>query len=250
METGIATNLIVFSRGLDVGPDGSDVTLSKASRSRVEAALVHIGTHADLFQACSTSARRGRVVFSGGWASAAANMPPTPEQFREGRLMLRLARARSVNGAGLDTYVDAFAEVESESTLENVILARKGGWFADRTFTAADPLGLVAHAEHIDRVDYFARKVFGLAGTAVQHIVASGEDRKSRGTSEETLYRATRVACFGAVTPDALRRRERLMLAGARLLAVRGGGVGRRAVSISALATSSDDCTVMGVSDH
>ena len=168
----------------------SDVTLSKASRSRVEAALVHIGTHADLFQACSTSARRGRVVFSGGWASAAANMPPTPEQFREGRLMLRLARARSVNGAGLDTYVDAFAEVESESTLENVILAWKGGWFADRTFTAADPLGLVAHAEHIDRVDYFARKVFGLAGTAVQHIVASGEDRKSRGTSEETLYRA------------------------------------------------------------
>ena len=66
METGIATNLIVFSRGLDVGPDGSDITLSKASRSRVEAALVHIGTHADLFQACSTSARRGRVVFSGG----------------------------------------------------------------------------------------------------------------------------------------------------------------------------------------
>jgi hypothetical protein len=218
VEPGIATNLIVFSRGLDVG---SNITLSQASRSRVEAALAHIAAHADLFTARSASSQRGRVVFSGGWASAAADMPRLPEQLREGRLMLDLARAVGVNDASLGTYVDAFAEIESNSTLENTLRVAEGSWFADRTFTAADPLGIVAHAEHMVRVEYFVRKAFGLARSAVQHIVARGEDRMSRGTPEETLHLLTRVACFGAVTPGALRRRERLMLGSARLLAIR-----------------------------
>jgi hypothetical protein len=216
---GIATDLIVFGRGLDVGP-GGEFVLSEAGRARVRAALVHVGAHAELFAARRVAGRPGRVVFSGGWAGAAEGVPRPPERWREGRLMLDLALATDVDGQSLDSHVDAFAEIESESTLENAVRVWEGGWFSERTFSPDAPLGLVAHAGHMDRADYFTRQVFRLPRDAVQHIVAPGADRDSGGLPEAQLYRVTRLFCLGARTPRSLRRRERLMRRAARLSAV------------------------------
>lgn len=216
VRRGVATDLMVFGRGADAGSDG-DLVLTEAGRSRVGAALAHVADHVELFTERRTSARPGRVVFTGGWAGAAEDAPRPPERWREGRLMLDLALATGVRGQSLGGYVEAFAETESDSTLENALRVWEGGWFSDRTFTPAEPLGLVAHAEHMDRISYFTRKVFRLSRGAVQPILAPGADRISGGRSEATMYHLTRIACLGAVTPNALRRRERLMLKTARL---------------------------------
>lgn len=214
----------MFGRGLDVGAGADDdIALSRAGRERVQAALAHVGRHAEVFAARQRAGRRGRIVFSGGWPGAAEGLPAPPERRREGRLMLDLATTTGVNGGALDDHVDAFAEVESDSTLENALRVREGGWFADRTFDADQPLGLVAHAEHLHRIEYFTLKAFRLPRHAVQHVVAAGPDGTSGGRSETTLYRLTRLACLGAVTPAGLRRRERLLRAGFRLADRRRG---------------------------
>jgi hypothetical protein len=213
-----ALNLIVFGRGLTRDPAGSVVGLSLATRARVDAALDYVEAHIDVFRSRRDDpAERGRIVFSGGWAGAAAGEPPPPEEHREGSLMLQRARAGGVDGTDLAAYVDAFAEIWSRSTLENAVLIAEGGYFEGRRFTPHNPLGLVAQAEHMKRVDYLTRKVFGLNRSSVRHMLAAGPDGASPRFSEPTLYRLTRVACLGASGPAALRRRELLMRAGVRL---------------------------------
>jgi hypothetical protein len=212
-----ALNIIVFGRGLTRDPAGAVVGLSPASQERVDAAISYVEVHRDIFLARRRSDEPGRIVFSGGWAGAAAGEPPPPEDLREGRLMLQRARARGVDGIDLAAYVDSFSEIGSQSTLDNAVCVAEGGYFAGRTFTPDNPLGLVAHAEHMKRVDYLTRKVFGLSHSSVRHIPAAGHDGASPRFAESTLYRLTRVACLGATGPKALRRRERLMRTGARL---------------------------------
>jgi hypothetical protein len=140
------------------------------------------------------------------------------EEHREGTLMLAAARALAVAGAPLTQYVDVYAETESASTLENAIRVHAGGFFDGLAFGPARPLGLVAHAGHVERAAYYCGKVFGLRRDAMLPIVAVGGDQLSAGLPEPLMNLATRLACAGARRPEALRRRERALVAVARTL--------------------------------
>ena len=203
MPAGVAASIIVFGRGLEI--DGTGFALSEASRSRVRALAAYLDVNAPLF-----SRQRARVVFSGGWGATAAKMKPPPAEFREGALMLKYAQTLPVHGGDFAAYADSSAEIESDSTLENVLRTKENGYFRGLSFTAADPLGIVTHADHCERVKYFIEKVFGLPGDAVLAIAARGTDQPSELISERLLLRLTRMAFTGATTPAALRRRQRL----------------------------------------
>lgn len=212
----LATDLLVFSRGLDISTDGCPLGLSDASAARVKAALAYVAAHVDVFRARRAAGDPGRIVFSGGWAAAAADLSPSSPEHREGRLMHELAHDLGVDGVALATLVDTFAETESTSTLENVLEVVDAGFLADRAYTAEHPLGLVAHAEHMARAQWFVRRALGLRREAIRQVIAVGEDKRSRNLPEPLLYVVTRVASIGATTPQALARRERLVLAAAR----------------------------------
>jgi DUF218 domain len=197
----IATHLIVFGRGLDRA--GSGFVLSESSRARVEAAISYIADRSDRFLA-----RRGTVVFSGGWPGAAEGLPPPPGEFREGALMLQLARERLPS---VHKYASLYAETESDSTLENCLRVKEAGIFRGVEFTPDNPLGLVAHQGHMDRAEYFTRRVFRLQRRCVRRIFAAGQDRLSGDRPEETMLRLTRIACFGAHSASGLRARHRLL---------------------------------------
>jgi hypothetical protein len=85
-------------------------------------------------------------------------------------------------------------------------------WRSHRS-TARNPLGFVAHKEHLNRIDYLARKVFNLPRHAVVHIVAPGIDKTSSGIPESLTLPVTRLAFAGAIGADSLRRRQRLLVA-------------------------------------
>jgi hypothetical protein len=205
-----ATSLIVFGRGLCRSDSG--LRLSEASAARVDAALAYITEHAGAFESTT-----GRVVFSGGYAAAAEGFPPMPVEFREGLLMLRRAERAGINGGDLDKYVQCYAEVESDSTLENLLHIQQAGYLLGADIGPHNPLGLVAHRGHLDRIDYFTRKVLGLDGRSTVHILAGGEDHLGSGMPEPMMYRLTRLACLGARSGRALRNRERLMKRGGEL---------------------------------
>ena len=202
----VATNIIVFGRGLT--RQSADYRLTDASAARVDALLDYIDQNKDIFADCC-----GKIVFSGGWAGAGQNLERPPEQFREGSLMLNQAIAANIAGDGLAKYAEAFAEIESDSTLENVLHIVEADYFHDITFTARNPLGLVAHKEHLNRIDYLARKVFNLPRRAVVHIVAPGIDQSSSGIPESLILPVTRLAFAGTSGVDSLRRRQRLLIA-------------------------------------
>jgi hypothetical protein len=202
----VATNIIVFGRGLI--RDDADYRLSDASAARVDALLAYIDQNKDIF-----ADRRGKIVFSGGWSGAGENLEKPPERFREGSLMLNRAMAAHVPGGSLATYAETFAEVDSDSTLENVLHIVEADYFHDITFTTRNPLGLVGHKEHLNRIDYLARKVFNLPRGAVVHIVAPGIDKPGSGIPESLLLQVTRLTFAGASGVDSLRRRERLLVA-------------------------------------
>jgi DUF218 domain len=205
----VATSIIVFGRGLDADADRAGFRLSRPSTERVDALTRYVGEHTQAF-----GARRGRIVFSGGWAAAADGATRPPRQYREGQLMLRHALAADIAGAGLSRYADAYPEIESDSTLENVLRVHEAGYFDGSSFTARNPLGLVAHAEHLARIGYLVRKVFGLPGDAIVGIAAPGADARSGGLPEGLLLLVTRLALSGARGHDALRRRHRVLVAG------------------------------------
>jgi hypothetical protein len=202
----VATNIIVFGRGLI--RDNSDYRLTDASAARVDALVDYIGQNKDIF-----ADRGGKVVFSGGWSGAGQNLERPPEQFREGSLMLSRAMAAEIAGDGLAKYAEPFAEIESESTLENLLRIVEADYFHDTAFTASNPLGFVAHQKHLGRIDYLARRVFNLPHDAVVHIVAAGPDKPGSGVPEGVVLAITRLAFAGTSGADSLRRRERLLVA-------------------------------------
>jgi len=202
----VATSIIVFGRGLI--RDKTDYRLTGASSARVDAVLDYIDQNKDIF-----ADRGGRIVFSGGWSGAGQNLERPPARFREGSLMLSQAMAATIAGDELAKYAETFAEIESDSTLENVLRIVEADYFHDTTFTARNPLGLVAHKEHLNRIDYLTRKVFNLPRSAVAHIVAPGIDTTSTGIPESLILQVTRLTFAGASGVDALRRRQRLLIA-------------------------------------
>lgn len=211
MPDAVASNIIVFGRGL-VAENGS-FALTQASAERVDALLAYVKQNVDVFKLC-----HAKVVFSGGWAAAADGIEKPPARFREGTLMLARARESHIMGESIDSYADAFLEIESESTLENVLLTRDAGCFAGILFNASNPLGLVAHADHMIRIDYLVRKIFGLPPRAIRHIAVPGGDGSSGGISERMILSITRLALLGASSDKAMRRRHRYLVVSRDLL--------------------------------
>ena len=203
----VATRLIVFGRGLVADPAG--FRLTRQSSERVDALVSYVRQNAAAF-----AALRGRVVFSGGWAGAAEGFGRPPPQCREGSLMLARAMAADIGGASLAGYADMFKEIESDSTLENVLRIKEDGYFDGASFTARNPLGLVAHREHLPRISYLVRRAFGLPGGAIVTITAGqGRENYGGGLPESVLLPITRVAFIGACDHDSLRGRHRMLVA-------------------------------------
>ena len=127
--------------------------------------------------------------------------------------MLARAMAADIGGTSLAGYADAFREIESDSTLENVRI-KEDGYFDGASFTARDPLGLVAHREHLPRISYLVRRAFGLPGGAIVTIPAGrGRENYGGGLPESVLLQITRVAFIGARDHDSLRGRHRMLVA-------------------------------------
>jgi hypothetical protein len=203
---GLAANVIVFGRGIST--DKTGVCLSEPSLARVHAVASYIEDNLSAF-----SLHRPRVVFSGGQTSVARgkDIVLTP-QFSEASLMLEYARGLRIgNKASLDGYADMYAEVESDSTLENVLKVKEGRYFMKAVFTAESPLGLVAHREHLKRIHYLVSRVFELSDDAIVDIIASGDDTPKIGVSEGCMLALTRLAFFESHSHASLRRRQRLL---------------------------------------
>lgn len=202
----LARDVIVFGRG---HAPGQTSRLSVASLARVDRVIEYVDAHAESF-----AAERARIVFSGGWAEAAGAVHrPPPAELREGTLMAAAARERVVRGRPLTDYADLHEESASASTLENVLRVRADGLLGGAAYDERNPLGLVAHAGHIDRAAYYCCKVFGLRRSSLLYVLVAGEDQLSAGLPEPVMNAATRLACFGARSPQALRRRERWLRA-------------------------------------
>ncbi|MBR7837051.1 YdcF family protein [Actinospica durhamensis] len=210
-EPRIARGIIVFGRGH--APGRTD-RLSDAALARVDRLAQYLAEHAADF-----AEQRAVVVCSGGWAGAAGAVARRPaDEECEGNLMAAAARTLTVEGRPLTRYADVRAEIESASTLENALRVHAGGFFAGMDFDARHPLGLVAHPGHVERAGYYCRKVFGLERAALLPLVATGGDQLSAGLPEPLMNLATRLACAGARRPEALRRRERMLIGLARAL--------------------------------
>jgi hypothetical protein len=201
----VATNIIVFGRGLVT--DDSGFRLTRASAERVKALTAYVRQNEAVF-----NTRHGRIVFSGGWAAAADGIERPPSQFREGSLMLDRAQEAGIGSESLARYAEAVAEIESDSTLENVLRTKEAGYFRGVSFSADNPLGLVAHEAHLIRIDYLVRKIYGLPRNAILHVVAAGHDNFSGGFREDRLLFITRIALLGARGHDSLRHRHQLLV--------------------------------------
>jgi DUF218 domain len=202
-----ATRVIVFGRGLAADPAG--FRLTRQSSERVDALVTYVRQNAAGF-----AAHRGRIVFSGGWAGAAEGFGRPPPQYREASLMLARAMAADIGGSSLTDYADTDTEIESDSTLENVLRIKEDGYFDGTSFTARHPLGLVAHREHLPRISYLIRRAFGLPRDAIAAITAGqGREGYTGGLPESVLLPITRAAFIGARDHNALRGRHRMLVA-------------------------------------
>ena len=205
MPDAVATNIIVFGRGLVAADIGFQLT--RASAERVDALVAYVEQNSEVF-----SSRHGKIVFSGGWAGAAEGVERPPARFREGALMLGRAKAANIGGETLARYAETYSEIDSDSTLENVLRTKEACYFNDISFTVYNPLGLIAHHGHMARIDYLIRKAFGVPRDAIVHIVASGADNLSGGFSENIILAVTCLAFLGANGDKALRRRHRILV--------------------------------------
>jgi hypothetical protein len=192
--------LLVFGRGVTAANGRYDLT--PAGLARVRAAVDYVTRHPGVAP---------RVVFSGGWAEASEGAVAPPDDCFEGDLMVRHARA-----AGLDRLAELRAETRSRSTLENLLHIVEEGLLAGYEFGAHQPLGLVSHAWHLPRVRYLAGKVLGLGGAALLDIPVAG-DEPTGWKSERLLRLAARAGFLGVGSPAVLLRRERRLVAAARL---------------------------------
>jgi hypothetical protein len=202
--------LLVFGRG--VTRSGEAWQLTPSGLARVAAAVRYVAAHSagprSREGVGGPSLPRPRVIFTGGWAEASEGAAPPPAGAREGDLMLRAAAA-----AGLDGLADLHAETRSRSTLENLLHTREDGLLSGIAFGPAYPLGLVSHAWHLPRVRFLVGKVLGLRGEALVDVPATGgEEAGDRG-----LLMAARLGFLGARRGPTLLRRERRMVALARL---------------------------------
>jgi hypothetical protein len=102
--------------------------------------------------------------------------------------MLAQAMAADIGGTSLADYADVYAEIESDSTLENVLRVKEDGSFDRASFAARNPLGLVAHQEHMPRINYLVRKAFGLLGDAIVNIAAPGPEDYGGGLPGERAH--------------------------------------------------------------
>jgi hypothetical protein len=127
--------------------------------------------------------------------------------------MLAQAMAADIGGTSLTGYADVHTEIESDSTLENVLRVKEDGYFDGAFFTARNPLGLVAHQEHLPRINYMVRKAFGLPSDAIVNIAAPGPENYGGGLPESVLLPITRIAFLGARDHSSLRRRHRMLVA-------------------------------------
>jgi hypothetical protein len=128
--------------------------------------------------------------------------------------MLAQAMAADIGGPRLTDYADTYTEIESDSTLENVLRIKEDGYFDGAPFTERHPLGLVAHREHLPRVSYLVRRAFGLPGDAIATITAGhGRENYTGGLPESVLLPITRVAFIGARDHGSLRGRHRMLVA-------------------------------------
>jgi hypothetical protein len=118
MPGALATRIIVFGRGLVA--EGTGFRLTRQSSEHTEALVAYARQNAPAF-----AVRRGRIVSSGGWAGAAEGFDRPPHQYREGSLMRAQTMAADIGGAGLADYAEVYAEVESDSTLENVLRVKR-----------------------------------------------------------------------------------------------------------------------------
>jgi len=206
-----AAVLLVFGRGVVV--DGGHYCLPAAGVARVKAAAEYV--------AGQEYATPPRIVFSGGWGEASTGAPAPPEGYREGDLMVRLARDQ-----GLHEHAELRAETRSRSTLENLVHAAADGLLTGFTFSATSPLGLVTHAWHLPRVRYLAGKVLGLRGAALLDIPATGPDAAGPWFAPGAAHLSARLCFAGTRDSDRLLRRERRLVAGVRR-AQRLMGLGR-----------------------
>jgi hypothetical protein len=197
--------LIVFGRGLDREEGG--VLLSRASAVRVHAAVDHVREHLDLFSAPGANPKR--IVFSGGWAEAAAGMAAPPAGSREGDLMRDLALREPVDAGRLDDYAEICVETESRSTLENLLNVVRLGYIDPVVISRSNPLGLVAHRGHLRRIAFLAKKVLDVRPDEIQRVPAEGRDAGSGGIPEWAVYVVTRLLYAGTSKPASLLRRER-----------------------------------------
>ena len=197
-------NIIVFGRGLKV--DGADFHLSEASKERVRALVDYIEANKQTF-----TLQPARVIFSGGWGAAAKVKAP-PKECREGALMLKYAHALPVSGKDFSYYANSTIEIQSDSTLENVLRTKEASYFKRTSFTTVNPLGIVAHAGHLKRIEYFISKIFELPKSSILHITAHGVDDSGGIMSEKMLFTLSRLAFIGADDHSVLRRRQSLAL--------------------------------------
>jgi DUF218 domain len=206
MPGALATRIIVFGRGLVA--EGTGFRLTRQSSERAEALVAYVRQNTAAF-----AVRRGRIVFSGGWAGAAEGFGRPPRQYREGSLMRAQAMAADIGGASLAGYAEVYTEIESDSTLENVLRVKEDGYFDGASFTARRPLGLVAHQEHLPRINYLVRKAFDVPSDAIVNIAAArGPDTYGGGLPESVLLPITRIAFLGARDHSSLRRRHRMLV--------------------------------------
>lgn len=194
--------LLVFGRGIVRTADAWELTPS--SVARVDAVVRYVAK-----QGLPAEGRhRARVIFSGGWPEASTGAAAPPVGQREGDLMLRAALA-----AGLQDHADLYAETRSRSTLENLLHTVEDELLAGQVFGPSYPLGLVSHAWHLPRVRFLAGKVLRLRGRALVDVPATGGEE----AGDQGLLLAARLGFLGARRGAALLRRERRMVALARL---------------------------------
>jgi hypothetical protein len=191
MSGALATRIIVFGRGLVA--EGTGFRLTRQSSERAEALVAYVRQNAAAF-----AVRRGRIVFSGGWAGAAEGFGRPPRKYREGSLMRAQAMTADIGGTSLADYAEVYAEIESDSTLENVLRVKEDGYFDGASFTARHPVGLMAAQKHLPRINYLVREAFGLPGDAIMNIAAPRSENYGGGLPESVLLPMTRIAFQGA----------------------------------------------------
>jgi hypothetical protein len=94
-----------------------------------------------------------------------------------------------------------------------VLRVKEDGYFDRASFTARNPLGLVAHQEHMPRISYLVRNAFGLPADAIVNIAAPGPEDCGGGLLESVLMPITRMAFLGARDHSSPRGRHRMLVA-------------------------------------